>query len=179
MKAFAILLFALLLFGCPAQSGPPILNKTSPSGGAANTLQTSVQNTNSSNTSAATSTNNSLNYSRPPAVEHPVNYSFSVYYFYGEECPFCARTKPAIDSLEQKYPDVRFVRLETWHNSSNFDLYNRLAIALAVPYRGVPTVFVCGDYVFGAPDIETKLELAIKSWEKNVQLCTDPISRLA
>ena len=53
----------------------------------------------------------------PSTVNSPA--AGTVYFFYGEECPHCHEVRPFIDNLSQKYPDMEFRMLETWHNETN------------------------------------------------------------
>jgi thiol-disulfide isomerase/thioredoxin len=48
--------------------------------------------------------------------QNPVPATATVYFFYGEECPHCHTVMPFIESLSEKYPEVDFLILETWHN---------------------------------------------------------------
>ena len=57
----------------------------------------------------------------PPFTEPDITVpnNITVYFFYGEECPHCHNVMPFIRNLSEKYPDVDFHILETWHNETN------------------------------------------------------------
>jgi thiol-disulfide isomerase/thioredoxin len=69
----------------------------------------------------------------------------TVYFFYGEECPHCHNVMPFIRNLSEKYPDVDFQLLETWHNETNLALSHSLHQKLGLPNAGVPEVIVVGN----------------------------------
>ncbi len=84
-----------------------------------------------------------------------------VYFFYGQECPHCEKIMPFMQSLPQKYPDVEFQMLETWHNETNKELSITLNQKLGVSNPGVPEVIVGKVVLVGSKDIPEKLEQAI------------------
>ena len=47
----------------------------------------------------------------------------TIYFFYGKECPHCAKEKPFLDELEKKYSDLTIKRYEVWHNKENADFF--------------------------------------------------------
>lgn len=69
----------------------------------------------------------------------------TVYFFYGEECPHCHNVMPFIKNLSEKYPEVNFQFLETWHNETNQALSWSLHQKLGLPNPGVPEVIVVGN----------------------------------
>nr|WP_320162150.1 thioredoxin domain-containing protein [uncultured Methanoregula sp.] len=85
----------------------------------------------------------------------------TVYFFYGEECPHCHNIMPFMQSLQQKYPDVNILFLETWHNQTNQALSVTLNRELKVSNSGVPEVIVGNVALIGEKDIPAKLEQAI------------------
>ena len=89
----------------------------------------------------------------------------TVYFFYGEECPHCHTVMPFIQNLSKKYPDVNFQILETWHNTTNADIFTKINNQLQVPAsnRGVPEVIVVGNStpLIGSRDIPANLEKVI------------------
>jgi len=85
----------------------------------------------------------------------------TVYFFYGEECLHCHKVMPVVQSLQQKYPTVDFLILETWHNQTNHLLYTQVNRDLGVRYLAVPEAVVGNVVLFGELDIPEKLEPAI------------------
>jgi thiol-disulfide isomerase/thioredoxin len=84
-----------------------------------------------------------------------------VYFFYGEECVHCHNVMPFMESLKQKYPDVDFRMLETWHNPTNQALSVSLNQKIGVKNAGVPEVIIGNIVLIGERDIPAKLEAAI------------------
>jgi len=102
----------------------------------------------------------------------PPTAKVTVYFFYGEECPHCHTVMPFIQNLSKKYPDVNFQILETWHNTTNADIFSRINDQLQVPTsnRGVPEVIVVGNAtpLIGSRDIPANLEnVIIEQLQKN------------
>jgi thiol-disulfide isomerase/thioredoxin len=96
----------------------------------------------------------------------------TVYFFYGEECPHCHTVMPFIQNLSKKYPDVDFQILETWHNTTNADMFTKINDQLKVPAsnRGVPEVIVVGNAtpLIGSRDIPANLEnVILEQLQKN------------
>ena len=96
----------------------------------------------------------------------------TVYFFYGEECPHCHTVMPFIQNLSKKYPDVNFQILETWHNTTNADIFTKINDQLQVPAsnRGVPEVIVVGNStpLIGSRDIPANLEnVILEQLQKN------------
>jgi thiol-disulfide isomerase/thioredoxin len=85
----------------------------------------------------------------------------TVYFFYGEECIHCHNVMPFMESLKQKYPDVDFQILETWHNTKNQALSASLNKKLGAGYPGVPEVIVGSVVLVGERDIPARLESVI------------------
>jgi len=102
----------------------------------------------------------------------PPTAKVTVYFFYGEECPHCHTVMPFIQNLSKKYPDVNFQILETWHNTTNADIFTKINDQLQVPAsnRGVPEVIVVGNAtpLIGSRDIPANLEnVIIEQLQKN------------
>lgn len=66
--------------------------------------------------------------------------------------------EPHIDSLEEKYPEVGFLRLEISRNSTNYALYQELNARFSVSNPVVPSVFIGERALIGEDAIRTGLE---------------------
>ena len=99
----------------------------------------------------------------PPAraADTSVQSIFTVYFFYGEECPHCHNVMPFIQNLSKKYPDVDFLILETWHNETNQAISLAQHQKLGIKSAGVPEVIVGKVVLTGSVDIPAKLESVI------------------
>lgn len=95
--------------------------------------------------------------------------SITVYFFWAIGCSHCTLVKPYIDGLEQKYPQVTFLRLEITQNSDNQALYSDFNHRLNVQHPVVPSVFVGDNALIGEDAIKSKLEpILVKMLGENV-----------
>jgi cytochrome c biogenesis protein CcdA/thiol-disulfide isomerase/thioredoxin len=92
----------------------------------------------------------------------------TVYFFYGEECPHCHNVTPFINSLREKYPDVDFQILETWHNDINNKLLTLLNHKLGKETTGVPEVIIGNVSLLGENEIRSGLETEILAQKGNL-----------
>ncbi len=86
--------------------------------------------------------------------------SLNISFFYGDGCPHCAEVKPVITDLETRYPQVEFKSHEVYHDQTNALLLYQFYDQYNVPQseRGVPVVFVKGEYLVGDQSIIDNLE---------------------
>ena len=87
----------------------------------------------------------------------------TMYFFYGEGCPHCAKEKEFLKEMEVKYPDLEIKRYEVYNNSENKDLMNTYKQKLNVTGMGVPFTVVGDSYVYGYSEIyNEKIENMIR-----------------
>jgi len=88
----------------------------------------------------------------------------TLYFFWGEGCPHCARSKPFLKELEQKYPALRIESWEVLENRDNLPRLMEMAKARNQEATGVPT-FIIGDRVLGgfSPEIAAEIERLVTS----------------
>lgn len=84
------------------------------------------------------------------------SHNVTVYYFYGEGCPHCAKAKPFLEELENKYPELTIKSYETWYNKSNSDLFISMSAACGTKVVGVPTFFIGHKPIIGFDKPESK-----------------------
>lgn len=75
----------------------------------------------------------------------PEGFPVHIYLFWGEGCPHCARAKPFLESLDQKYPEVALHSFEIYNNQENYQLFIDMAEYHGFEISGVPT-FIIGPY---------------------------------
>ena len=104
-----------------------------------------------------------------------------IYYFYGDGCSYCLKVSPFIDQMKSKYPEANIQKLEVWHDLDNGMLLQGMYDSQNVPYpRGVPILFVNGNYYTGYIDIQENLEKEILLYldnstvNTNENIITDP-----
>ncbi len=83
-----------------------------------------------------------------------------VHFFYGNGCQHCAKVEPVIADLKIKYPQVELKSHEIYHDQANALLLYQLYDQYNVPQleRGVPVIFVKGEYLVGDQPIIDNLE---------------------
>lgn len=99
---------------------------------------------------------------------HPV----ALYLFWGEGCPHCAKARPYLESLTDKYPGVALNSYEIYYNQDNQVLFSYMAQKYGLEQLVVPTIFIGPYYLQGYseelnPDIEAVVSQCLQSG------CTD------
>jgi len=104
----------------------------------------------------------------------------TLYFFYGDGCPHCAAAEPFLAELQTKY-NFTLISHETWHNSSNQQIFEEFLTAYNVPKSswGVPAFFMGPRYITGfdnANSIGRSLEEIVKQCINNN--CQDRIDSI-
>ncbi len=73
----------------------------------------------------------------------------NIYFFWGEGCPHCAKEKPFLEKLEDKYPQVNVQSYEVWGNRENQKLLVDFGKKLNANVSGVPFTVVGEKYFIG------------------------------
>jgi thiol-disulfide isomerase/thioredoxin len=94
----------------------------------------------------------------------------NLYFFWGEGCPHCAKEKPFLEKLGQKYPQLNIHELEVWGNRENLKLMVEFGKKLDATVSGVPFTVVGEHYISGWMDeaytggqIEEAIQCAIQN----------------
>ncbi len=69
----------------------------------------------------------------------------TMYYFWGDGCPYCATQKIFLDEMKNKYPNLEIKMYETWKNRNNAQMLTEMAQAYNTKASGVPMTFI-GDF---------------------------------
>jgi len=104
----------------------------------------------------------------------------NIYFFWGEGCPHCAKEKPFLEKLEQKYPEVKVHNFEVWYSAKNRDLLIDAGKKLGADVSGVPFTVIGNKYIVGYYNDATtgqEIENAVKYCLKNE--CADLIAPIA
>lgn len=89
---------------------------------------------------------------------HPV----VIYFFWGDGCPHCAREKPFLEELQQRFPNVEVRAYEVWYVPENRDLFAKMTHAYGFEPSAVPTTFIGKRYWVGFNDaIREEMEGAV------------------
>lgn len=89
----------------------------------------------------------------------------NVYFFRGEGCSHCAEAEEFFDSIEKEYGQYfNLVDYETWYNSDNASLLEKVAEARGEDVQGVPYIII-GDKSWSgySSDFDDDIKSAIKS----------------
>ena len=73
----------------------------------------------------------------------------TLYFFYGDGCPHCAKEKVFLTEMEDKYEDLTIKRYEVFGSSENSQLMETYKQKLDVSGKGVPFTVVGEDYLYG------------------------------
>lgn len=67
----------------------------------------------------------------------------NIYLFRGEGCPHCQEAEEFFDSIEDKYSKYyNLIDYETWYDSNNADLMQKVAKKLGEEVTGVPYIII-------------------------------------
>lgn len=78
-----------------------------------------------------------------PAVEVEKDKKVKVYFFRGEGCPHCEDAETFFKSIQEPYGDLyTIVDYETWYNTENADLLQKVGEARGEDIQGVPYIIV-------------------------------------
>lgn len=103
----------------------------------------------------------------------------NIYFFWGEGCPHCAKEKPFLDQIENKYSEVTVHSFETWYDAENRDLFIKAGQALRTNVSGVPFTIIGNQDIVGyLSDATTgkKIEDAVKNCLERE--CLDPVGEV-
>jgi len=84
-------------------------------------------------------------FAQDPTPQAPV----TIYLFYGEGCPHCAKAKPYYESLENKYPEVILKTFEVYYDDGNRELFEKIAEIYQLEQLGVPATFIGSYHLLG------------------------------
>lgn len=92
----------------------------------------------------------------------------TLYFFWGEGCPYCTKQKAFIEQMKKKYPHVVFKDYEVWNNVENRKLFIEMSQKYNITPRGVPITFIGSKVFMGfneqiGMDIEKHIKTCIKS----------------
>lgn len=103
----------------------------------------------------------------------------TVYLFYGDWCPHCAREEGFLQELQAKRWDFEIKTYEIWYDKNNRDLLSRLSKVCWTDVSGVPFTLIGEETIVGFWGKKTtgkKIISAIENCEQNV--CRDLVKEL-
>lgn len=91
-----------------------------------------------------------LGFGAPSAVAQPESPApVTIYLFWGDGCPHCAREKAFLDALLRHDPDLRLEQYEVWYVPENQALFARFGEAFGFQPGSVPATFIGDRYWIG------------------------------
>ncbi|WP_224959362.1 glutaredoxin family protein [Geomonas subterranea] len=84
--------------------------------------------------------------------------SATLYYFWGEGCPHCAKAKPFLEELQRKHPGLKVESWEVLEHRENIPRLMRMAKERGREATGVP-VFIIGTHYFSGFSEATPAQL--------------------
>ncbi len=109
---------------------------------------------------------------RAPVDVNKIN----LYFFYGQGCPHCSKEEIFLDKLEEKYSQIDIHRYETWYNTDNAKLLDKIRNDLNFR-TGVPVLIIGKEAIVGYSNYETtgkKIESLVGDYVING--CEDLVS---
>jgi len=82
-------------------------------------------------------------------------------YFYGDGCVHCAKVEPLLESLEEKYPELRLEKLEVYNNVTNQQRFVALNQQHNMTNAGIPELFIGNMVLMGEFQIPESFETEI------------------
>lgn len=92
----------------------------------------------------------------------------TVYFFWGDGCPYCAKEKPFLEELDEKHEDLEVKMYEVYYNKTNQQIYQNVAQKYDTQPRGIPATFIGKKHWAGynqqiGNQIEAKVEECLKN----------------
>lgn len=76
----------------------------------------------------------------------------SIYLFWGDGCPHCAKAKPFLEDLAKSNPNIKYFNYEIYYNDANQEIFKKVAQGFGFEPRSVPTIFIGEKYWEGYSD---------------------------
>ena len=94
------------------------------------------------------------------AEDNPVE----IYFFWGEGCPHCAKAKPFLEDLAQRYPSVTVHDYEVYYSAENQEYLAEMGLAYGFEPTGVPVIMLGNQHWIGWADlVGEEVEAAVKA----------------
>ena len=113
----------------------------------------------------------------PFLVEAEEKNDITLYLFHGDGCPHCAEEIAFLDSIEDKYKNLKIVKYEVWYHDDNADLDKKVRESLEVDNSYVPMTVIGDTVLIGfSSSNANKIERAIKYYSEEEYI--DQVSRI-
>ncbi len=102
------------------------------------------------------------------AVQSNASSPVSVYFFYGEGCPHCAKEEVFLRTIQETYPEVEVKSFEIYHSRENAALLKQAGKLLGANVSGVPFSIIGDEYFIGYAEGITSRKI-----EDRIKVCLD------
>ncbi len=97
----------------------------------------------------------------------------TLYFFWGEGCPFCEEQKPYLADFSERYPNLKIKKFEVYHNRQNREFFDTMLDEHGIEFNGVPQTFIgAGHWTGFRPPMAHEMETTIRFCQRVG--CPDP-----
>lgn len=100
-----------------------------------------------------------------------------LYFFYGQDCPYCAKMADILKEVQGQYPELKINALEVWYNPQSQKLLTALAESYKIKPEGVPVVFV-GNLAVEGTDSGAIWQIKEEVRRCSISPCPSPIEKI-
>ena len=94
--------------------------------------------------------------------------NITLYLFHGDGCPHCAEEMDYLETIEDKYPNLKIEKYEVWYNDENAELLKKVEEVFSIQRIGVPTNVIGNTVISGfGSSTGSKIERAIEYYMEN------------
>lgn len=105
--------------------------------------------------------------------------SATLYFFYTNTCPHCAKEKKFLESLEREFPNLEIKKFEVGENQDNLNLLTKVGKELNIDVGGVPLTIIGEKTFVGYNDDATTGKAIQKAVEECFEnTCPDQLSEI-
>ena len=76
----------------------------------------------------------------------------TLYLFHGDGCPHCADELEYLDTIYERYPDLKIEKYEVWYDEENSKFLDKVSRELSIKRTGVPTTIIGETAIVGYGD---------------------------
>ncbi len=88
----------------------------------------------------------------------------TIYFFWGDGCPHCAKAEPFLEQLTKDNPSLKLEAFEVYYVEENQQLFRQFTAAYGFEPYSVPTIFMGDQYWVGFSDsIQSQIESAVQN----------------
>lgn len=110
--------------------------------------------------------------------EEEVKNNVTIYWFWGEGCPYCKSQEEHLDRLDE-IDEVEIKKINAWENIENKNLIQNMANAYGTEATGVPMTFIGEEHWAGfMENMHTEMQKTIASCLTSEDGCINPMDKM-